>query len=171
MARNSDIYQKTQPIVNTNRYAMLTNLPETTICHDGNGPPKIRKVTQISTNNYVKKKDFEKIKNPSDPHHPRNTIQQPPPSHHVVQSESMCDRHSNRIPTIVNGQINPTKKDNNINTTNSQLVHIHNLLSESTVKVLNNRAKYSKCCKHKVLLMGDSHLRGCAAKMIAYLSA
>jgi hypothetical protein len=75
------------------------------------------------------------------------------------------------MPTIVNGQINPTKKDNNVNTTNSKLYHIHNLLSESTVKVLNNKSKYSTYCKHKVLLMGESHLRGCAAKMIASLDA
>jgi predicted phosphodiesterase len=37
------------------------------------------------------------------------------------------------------------------------------------VKVLDNKAKYSKCAKHKILVMGDSHLRGCAAKMIASL--
>ena len=39
------------------------------------------------------------------------------------------------------------------------------------MKLLNNKAKYSKCCKHKVILMGDSHLRGSAAKMIASLDA
>ena len=71
----------------------------------------------------------------------------------------MCDQHSNCILTIVNGQINPTKKDNNINSMNNKLDHIHNLLSESAVKLLNNKAKYSKCPKHNVLLMGDSHMR------------
>jgi hypothetical protein len=82
-----------------------------------------------------------------------------------VQSESMSDRNSNCIPTIVNDQINPTKKSNN------KMDHIHNLLSGSTVQLLNNKAKYTKCCKHKVLLMGDSHLKGCATKMIASLDA
>jgi hypothetical protein len=101
--------------------------------------------------------------------HQRNTIQQLPPSHHEVQNESMSDRNSNCIPTNVNGQINPTKKDNNINSTHNKLDHIHNLLSESKVKLLNNKAKYDNCCKYKVLLMGDSHLKGCAAKMIASL--
>ena len=71
----------------------------------------------------------------------------------------------------MNGQINPTKKDNNVNSTNNKLDHIHNLLRESATKLLNNKAKYSKCCKHKVLLMGDSHLRRCAAKIIASLNA
>ena len=123
--------------------------------------PKITKVTQISTNNYVKRKDHGRIKNPSVTPHPRNTSQQLPPNHHEVQGEStsMCDQHSNCILTIVNGQINPTKKDNNINSMNNKLNHIHNLLSESAVKLLNNKAKYSKCPKHNVLLMGDSHMR------------
>jgi len=73
-ASNSDTYQKTQPIVNVNRYTMFTNLPETTICNDRNGAPKITKVTQTSTNNYVKK-DYGRIMNPSVTHHQRNTIQ------------------------------------------------------------------------------------------------
>jgi len=165
-ARNSDIYLITQPIEHANRYTMLTNLPETTICHDGNVAPKITKATQISTNNYVKKMDHGRIRKPSVIRHP-----QLPPSHHEVQSESTNDQNSNFVPTIVNGQINPTKKDNNLNSTNNKLDHIHNLLRESTTKLLNNKAKYSSYCKHKVLLMGDSHLRGCAAKMIASLDA
>ena len=56
-ARNSDIYQITQPIEHANRYTMLASLPETTNSHDGNVVPKITKATQISTNNYEKKKD------------------------------------------------------------------------------------------------------------------
>jgi hypothetical protein len=50
-------------------------------------------------------------------------------------------------------------------------MYIHNLFGEPTVKLLNNKAKQSKYCKHKVLLMGDSHLRGFAAKIIASLYA
>ena len=37
------------------------------------------------------------------------------------------------------------------------------------MKLHNIRANYSECCKHKVLLIGDSLLRGCAAKMTASL--
>ena len=83
----------------------------------------------------------------------------------------MSDQKANHIPTIVNGQINPTKKDNNINSMNNKLDHIHDLVREYTVKLLNNKAEYSKCCKHKVLLLGDSHMRGWAARMIASLDA
>jgi hypothetical protein len=48
-ARNSDIFQTTQPMESANRYT-LPYLPETTTFHDGNVAPKITKVTQISTN-------------------------------------------------------------------------------------------------------------------------
>jgi hypothetical protein len=81
----------------------------------------------------------------------------------------MSDQISNCIPTIVNGQINPIKKYNNNNSANNNQDHIPNLVRESTVKVLDNKAKYSKCAKHKILVMGVSHLRGCAAKMITSL--
>jgi hypothetical protein len=69
----------------------------------------------------------------------------------------------------VNGQINPTKNDNNNNSANNDRDHILNFVRESTVKVLDNKAKYSSCSKHKILVMGDSHLRECAAKIIASL--
>jgi len=141
--RNSDIFQITQPIESANRY-ILPYLPETTIFHDGNVAPKITKVTHISTNSYVEKNDQGRIRNPSIARHLRNIPQQLSPNHHEVQSELMSDQNSNCIPTDVNGQINPTKKDNNINSTNNELGHIHSLLRESTVKVLNKKVKYSQ---------------------------
>jgi hypothetical protein len=63
-ARISDTYQITQPIESANRYTMLANLPETTICYDGYVTPKIMEVTQTSTNNYMKK-EHGRIKYPS----------------------------------------------------------------------------------------------------------
>jgi hypothetical protein len=39
------------------------------------------------------------------------------------------------------------------------------LLRESTRKLIVNKQKFSNCCKYKLLLIGDSHLRGCAAHM------
>jgi hypothetical protein len=56
--RTSDIYQITQPMKNANRYTILTNLPEMTIHQERNEAPTFMKVTQISTNNYMKKKDY-----------------------------------------------------------------------------------------------------------------
>jgi len=98
----------------------------------------------------------------------------------------MSDQNSNCIPTIVSGQISPTKEDDDDDdhhddhdddhdddddddSANNNQDFIRDLVSESTVKVLSNKAKDSKCSKHKVLVMGDSHLRGCVAKMIASL--
>jgi len=73
------------------------------------------------------------------------------------------------IPTTVNGQIITTKKDSLTNDMIKKRDHIHSLLKESAVEVINNRAKYTKCSKHKVLLMGDSHMRGGTARLIASL--
>jgi hypothetical protein len=119
----------------------------------------------------VIKNDQGRFRNPSITRHPRKTTQQLPPNHYELQSESMSDQNSNCVPAIVNGQINPAKKENNINNRNNKRDYIQNLLRESTVKLFYKKAKYSKCCKHKVLLMGDSHIRGCAAKMIVSLDA
>jgi len=57
--------------------------------------------------------------NPLVTRHPRNTTQQLPPNHHEVQGESMSDHKANCIP---------------------KLDHIHNLLRESVVNLLNNKA-------------------------------
>ena len=166
--RISDTYQKTQPIESTNRYAKLANLPDTTICCDGYVTPKSMEAAQTSTNNCMKK-EHRRIQHPTFIRHPRNTAEQPSSSHHEVQSKQTSDQNSNCIPTIVNGQINQTKNANNNNSANNNRNYILNLVTESTVKVLHNKAKYSKCSKHKILVMGDSHLRGCTAKMIASL--
>ena len=170
--RISEYYPKTRPIISTNRYSSLANLSEPTICRDEYIMPDITKATQTSTNKYMKTEKHERTKHPSVTRHPRNTTRQPPTSHHEVQSEVkvMCDQNSNGIPTIVNGQINPTKESNtnNNNSANNNRDHIHDLVSESTMKVLKSKAKYSKCFKHKVLVVGDSH-RGCAAKITASL--
>jgi hypothetical protein len=118
---------------------MLPNLPETPICQEGNGMPKFTEVTPISTDNFVKKKEYRRIINPPVTRPPRNTTQNHPPSHHELQDESRSDQNSNWLPTDVNDQVKQTKKDNNINSTINKLDYIHNLLSESTMKLLNNR--------------------------------
>jgi len=168
-ARIPNTYQVTQPIVSTNRYTKLTNLPDTTNCYNGYVMPKVTRVTQTSANNYTKKKEHRKIRHPSIIGNQRNTTKQPSTSHHEMISEQTSDQNSNCIPTIVNGQINPTKNDKNNNSANNNRDYMLNLVRESTVKVLENKAKYSKCAKHKILMMGDSHLRGCAVKMITSL--
>jgi hypothetical protein len=58
-----------------------------------------------------------------------------------MQGELMSDQNLNYISTIVNGQVNLTKQDNETNSTNSKWDYIRNLLKESTVKLCNNKAK------------------------------
>ena len=75
------------------------------------------------------------------------------------------------IPIIVNGQINANKEDSKTNNSINKLDHIHKLVKESIVEVTKSMTKYSKCNKHKVQLMGNSHMRGGAANLSASLDA
>jgi hypothetical protein len=62
-ARQPNSYRDTQPIESTNMYAILTNIPETSILQ-GKNEPKMTKSTHISTNNYVQKETNRRIRNP-----------------------------------------------------------------------------------------------------------
>jgi hypothetical protein len=160
------MYQLNQPIETDNRYTILTNLSETIICLTN-----LPEVPEISTSNYMEKKDCGRVMNLPAVRNPKKVGQQPTLNQHILQSKPMDDQNLNYIPTIINGRINLTMKNNKNNSVISKLHYIRNLLKESTVEMLNNKAKYSKCHKHKVLLMGDSHVRGSAAKMTASLDA
>jgi hypothetical protein len=96
-------------------------------------------------------KDHGKIRNPAVTIQPRNIVQQQTPNHEEGKGESMKDQMSSYIPTTVNGQMKPIKIENNINIMNNNLDLTQNLLSESTVQLINNKGKYTKCCSHKVL--------------------
>ena len=80
-------------------------------------------------------------RNPLANRHPRFTTQELPQNHHKMQVELKCDQKTNCVPTVVNGQINQNKKDNNINRMNSRWDHVNNLVRETTAKVLNNKAE------------------------------
>ena len=69
------------------------------------------------------------------------------------------------IPAIVNGQINQITK----NQVKSELNDIQTLLSETRVQLINKRTNYAKHGKHEVILIGDSHLKGCASRLISSL--
>jgi hypothetical protein len=176
-ARDFHTYQITQSVESVNRYSVLANLPEADNCHnchDENGSSKVMKITkvpQIPINNYVKRKDHGKIRYSAVTLQPWSIVQPETPNHQEGKGESMKDQMSSYIPTLVNGQIKPIKIDNNINIMNNNLDLIQNLLSESTVQLINNKGKYTNCCSHEVLGLGDSHIWGCAAKLIASLDA
>jgi hypothetical protein len=81
---------------------------------------------------------------------------------------SNCKNDSHRIPTLVNGQVCISKKDGNRQCESDSRSYIQSLLRESTRKLIVNKQKFSNCSKHKVLLIGDSQLRGCAPFMKAF---
>jgi lysophospholipase L1-like esterase len=69
----------------------------------------------------------------------------------------------------VNGQVCVSKKDGNRQCESDSKSYSQSLLWESR-KLIVNKQKFSNCSKHKVLLIGDSQLCGCAAYMKAFLN-
>jgi hypothetical protein len=76
-----------------------------------------------------------------------------------------CDSEILNISTIVNGQINQISK----NQMKSELNDIQTLINETTLKLINKRTNCVKHSKHEVILIGDSHLKGCASRVISSL--
>jgi hypothetical protein len=94
--------------------------------------------------------------------------------YHDPGSESVRNYKSgvqtNRIPILVNGHVSPVKKvDNNLGMSEN-VSYLQNLLRESSLQLHVNKNSFSNRHKHKLLLIGDSHLRGCAANMKAFLN-
>jgi hypothetical protein len=80
------------------------------------------------------------------------------------------DLQTNRIPILVNGHVSPIKKvDNNLGMSD-KVSYLQNLLRESSLKLQVNKNIFFNHHKHKVLLTGDSHLRGCAPNMKDFLN-
>jgi hypothetical protein len=83
----------------------------------------------------------------------------------------MCNQSVNNNPTIANGQLSFNNQQHASDTTNIKWDYVCNLVKESEVKMLENKAKYPGGHKHKILIIADSHMRGCAVKMSASLDA
>jgi hypothetical protein len=81
----------------------------------------------------------------------------------------MSDLNANPIPTIVNGQLNFSKQSSVSESAINKRDYLCNLVKASTVKLFENKAKYLEDRKHKVIIIGDSHVRGCTASVIASL--
>ena len=172
-ASNSIINQGTQPPEDVNRYTILSNLSATDSPDENKAPTNVinMKISQDSTYNGLQKTFRRRIRHPLSTSHPRKAAHQHPLISHEAHDESTYEHEANMIPTIVNGQIIATKKDTETNGIINKLDHIHNLVKESAVEVINKKGKYAKCSKHKILLMGDSHMRGGAATLVASLDA
>jgi hypothetical protein len=94
-------------------------------------------------------------------------VQRSPSSSYCVsgndhENDYISNSYTNYIPTLVNGQV-CFDKDRHVLCESDNKSHMQLLLCEVTQKLIINKKRFSNCHEHKVLLIGDSHLRGCAA--------
>jgi hypothetical protein len=105
------------------------------------------------------------------PHHPSNKAHQLKTYYREVKDDLQCEQSVNNIPTIVNGHLNYNNlhlaSDSNIyNESNAS-----NLVMESEMEMNVNKTKDIRGLKHKILIIGDSHVRGYAGIMSASMDA
>jgi hypothetical protein len=94
-------------------------------------------------------------------------------SNHQTKNEPVndsSDLQSRPIPTIINGEASLVRMNGISYIKNDKLSVIQSHLRESSLEISVNRNKFSNSIKHKVLLFGDSTLRGCAANMKMFLN-
>jgi hypothetical protein len=157
-------YHQAYPISTGNRYSALLNITETSASSEDSNPIRSSRTSQPDLNRFFKKKDTKKEVNPARTRYRGDTKIESPPKQTRL-SEVECDSGIHDIPTIVNGQINQITKNN----VSSEQNDIQTLLSETTVRLINKRTNYAKYCKHRVMIIGDSHLKGCASRVISSL--
>jgi hypothetical protein len=95
-------------------------------------------------------------------------------SHHVngksYEKDSKNDTYISRIPTLVNGQIClEEEEERNKHEESDNKSRIQLSLSEATCKLIATKKRFSNSNEHKVLLIGDSHIRGCAEHIKIFL--
>jgi hypothetical protein len=137
----------------SNRYSVLSYLPESTTKGDKTIPSK------------------SEVRNLGNKHRPRR--RQPVPNKYETGSEQeregKTDSVQRQIPTLVNGQVCITKKSDSRQCVNDKSSNAQSVLRESSRRLLKKN-EFTNPRKHKVLLVGDSHLRGCAAHMKSILN-
>jgi hypothetical protein len=171
-AVNSELLHSQRPIPVSNRYSVLTYLPESTIGEDEMASLGSGRVTQLYTNNYKKNNETGGVENSQIKHRPVQRLHfsslHVPGSGHGSNYKN--DSHPKYIPTLVKVQVCVSKKDGNWQCESDSKSYIQFLLRESTRNLIVNKQKFSNCSKHKVLLISDSQLRGCVAYMKAFLN-
>jgi hypothetical protein len=76
-----------------------------------------------------------------------------------------------RMPILMNGHVRSNKKKDFRQCENDKLSYIQDILWESSRKLRVNKEEFTNDVrKHKVLLVGDSHVHGCAAYMKVFLN-
>jgi hypothetical protein len=109
---NSELLHSGRPISVSNRYAVLTDLPESTIEEDEVASLRREKVTQLCTNNYKKSNERRGVKNPLIKH--RFVQRSSFPSFRVSGSGHVSnytnDSYPNYIPTLGMGKYVPATR-------------------------------------------------------------
>jgi hypothetical protein len=75
------------------------------------------------------------------------------------------------IPTIVNGDLSVINQSHGSSNDNNKWIHVRSRVKESEVKMQENKVKEIRGLKHKILIIGDSHVRDFAGLMSASLDA
>jgi hypothetical protein len=151
-----------------NKYSMLESLPENFL-REVKGSPNLTVESSYHFVNYGNRRGRTKSRNGSTPHYMGNMVHQANSIQHEIQYDQKCVQNVNNIPTIINGQLNFSKQQNTSDNAINKWGQVRNLVKESKIKIFENRTKYLNSNKHKILIIGDSHVRGCAARMIASL--
>jgi hypothetical protein len=88
-----------------------------------------------------------------------NMVHQSNPTQHKMQYDQRCVQNVN-IPatSIINGQLNFSKQKSISDNAINKWDQVRNLVKESKMKILENKMKYLKSDKHKILIIGYSHV-------------
>jgi hypothetical protein len=156
-----------RPISVAYRYSVLSHLPDSMKDEVETASLRSKKLTQFHTNYHKKYNEPRGVKNSS----LKNCLVQQSHSVSVQVSRNDLvnyyknDSHTNCIPVLVNGQVCSSKKDRNRQRESDNKSHLQSLLCAATWKLIVNKKSFPNCCKHKILLIGDSYLCGYMADM------
>jgi hypothetical protein len=138
----------------SNRYSVLSYLPESTTKGHETIPSK------------------SEVRNLGNKHRPRwrQRVLIKYETGSEQEREGTTDLVQRQIPTLVNGQVCITKKSDSRQCVNDKSSNTQSVLRESSRRLLIKKNEFTNPLKHKVLLVEDSHLRGCAAHMKSILN-
>jgi hypothetical protein len=171
-----ELLQTAEPTEIANRYGVLSNLTESTVRGAETTTQKIVRRPRINTNNM--KINMKRGANFShSKHHTKYCISKASATTYngdadesVNNQDSDSDIEPKCISVIVTGRIGSYIKGERNSYKNGEMTCTRNLISELQVKLINSKKSLTKSSKHKILLIGNSRLRGYAANIILFLN-
>jgi hypothetical protein len=154
----------------TNKYGTLSNLRESTSRRAETAMEKVAGKPKINTNNINMKMRQCGSNSSLDKHNTKHHIPKATVTTYNGDGEESVNNQESEsepehIPVIVNGCTASFKMRDRDLYKNSELTYTQNLVLELRVKLMNSKKSFTKSTKHKILLIGNSHLRGCAANL------